>query len=106
MILKDTGHLVRMRGRTHDCAMDIRMDFIGGKWKTVILGHLKGGTRRFSELRRLIPENMLGLHRMNLENRGLVQRMAYPEVPPRVEYDLTPFGRTLLPVLDAITEWG
>jgi DNA-binding HxlR family transcriptional regulator len=89
--------------------MDIRMDVIGGKWKTVILWYLKGGTGRFSELRRLIPEitqNMLGLQRMNLEDRGLVRRMAYPEVPPRVEYDLNPFGRTLTPLLDAIAAWG
>jgi DNA-binding HxlR family transcriptional regulator len=89
--------------------MDVTMDFIGGKWKTVILWYLKGGTRRFSELGRLIPEiteKMLSIQLKDLEDRGLVQRTAYPEIPPRVEYSLTPLGRTLVPVLNAIAAWG
>ena len=91
------------------CAVGATLDFIGGKWKGVIVYHLLGGTKRFGELRRLIPDvtqRMLTLHLRELERDGLVHREVYREVPPRVEYSLTPFGETLLPVLQVIQTWG
>ncbi|MBS1738031.1 MAG: winged helix-turn-helix transcriptional regulator, partial [Bacteroidetes bacterium] len=82
--------------------MDITMHFIGGKWKTVVLWYLRNDKKRFSELKKLIPditEKMLSLQLKNLENDGIVGRKHYPEIPPRVEYYLTDFGKTLIPTL-------
>jgi len=82
---------------------------IGGKWKGVILYFLLGGTLRFSELRRKIPgitQRMLTLQLRELESDGLVERTVYAVVPPRVEYALSPFGRSLDPVLRALRDWG
>lgn len=91
------------------CAVEATMDVIGGKWKGVIVYHLLTGTKRFSDLRRLLPDitqRMLTLHLRALEQDGLVHREVYREVPPRVEYSLTAFGETLLPVLRIIEAWG
>jgi DNA-binding HxlR family transcriptional regulator len=91
------------------CAVEATMDVIGGKWKSVIIYHLLTGTKRFGELRRLLPDitqRMLTLHLRALEQDGIVHRQVYPEVPPRVEYSLTSFGETLLPVLRIIEAWG
>jgi DNA-binding HxlR family transcriptional regulator len=83
---------------------------ISGKWKPVILWHLlKRGTLRFSELRRLVPratQKMVTQHLRELEADGIVHREVYPQVPPRVEYSLTPAGETLRPVLKAMQRWG
>jgi DNA-binding HxlR family transcriptional regulator len=85
------------------------MSFIGGKWKALVLWYLKNHPRRFSELRNMlsgISEKMLSLQLREMEKDGLVRRTVFPEVPPRVEYELTDEGRTLLPALEAIAEWG
>ena len=82
---------------------------IGGKWKGVILFHLLDGTRRFGELRRLLPDvtqRMLTLQLRELEEADIVHREVYREVPPRVEYSLTPFGQTLEPILMLMRHWG
>ncbi|MER2999089.1 helix-turn-helix domain-containing protein [Pontibacter populi] len=95
--------------KTYHCAMDVTMDYIGGKWKTVVLWYLRNKTMRFGELKKQIPditEKMLSLQLKALEEDGLVKREVYPEVPLRVEYSLTEFGETLVPVLDAIAKWG
>jgi DNA-binding HxlR family transcriptional regulator len=109
MIVKGREYVVQMRGKHFHCAMDITMEFIGGKWKTVILWYLKSGTKRFGALSKLIPditEKMLSIQLKHLEESGLVERRSYAEVPPRVEYSLTALGRSLTPVLDAIASWG
>ena len=82
---------------------------IGGKWKVLILYHLVEQTQRFNELRRLLPEitqRMLTLQLRELEEDGLIHREVYPVVPPKVEYSLTDFGRTLLPVIGSMHQWG
>ncbi|MGZ3884622.1 MAG: winged helix-turn-helix transcriptional regulator [Bacteroidia bacterium] len=109
MILKGKEYVVKMRGNTYHCSLDITMDFIGGKWKTVVLWYLRNTTMRFGELRKQIPditEKMLSLQLKSLEEDGLVKREVFPEVPLRVEYSLTEFGKTLVPVLEAVAKWG
>ena len=82
---------------------------LGGKWKLLILWNLKDRQRRFSELKRLIPtisEKMLIQQLRDLEKDGLVHRHVYPQVPPKVEYSFTDYGRSLEPVLEVLCNWG
>jgi DNA-binding HxlR family transcriptional regulator len=95
--------------KQYNCPVEAALDVIGGKWKIVILCWLKQGTHRFGELRRQIPgisERMLTQHLRELERDGIVHRKAYPEVPPKVEYSLTPFGDTLRPIMVMLNKWG
>ena len=85
------------------------MEVIGGKWKGIILFHLMSKTMRFNELRRLIPEvtqRMLTKQLRDLESESLISRTVYAEVPPRVEYSITEYGKTLEPVIAALQAWG
>ena len=80
-----------------------------GKWKPAILFHLREQTRRFGDLRRCLPEvsqKVLTAQLRDMEKSGLVHREVYAEVPPRVEYSLTPLGRSLQPIMDAMRVWG
>jgi DNA-binding HxlR family transcriptional regulator len=82
---------------------------IGGKWKTLILWYLFQETLRFSELMRLldgVTQKMLTQQLRELESDGLVSRKVYPVVPPKVEYSITEYGKTLSSVLDSMAEWG
>lgn len=82
---------------------------LGGKWKLLILWNLKDCKRRFSQLKRLIPsisEKMLIQQLRELEKDGLVHRNVYPQVPPKVEYSFTDYGRSLEPVLKVLCDWG
>ncbi|MFP3801998.1 winged helix-turn-helix transcriptional regulator [Paraburkholderia sp. SIMBA_027] len=91
------------------CAVEVTLSVIGGLWKPVILFHLLREKRRFMELTRLMPnttQRMLTLQLRELEADGIVARHVYPQVPPKVEYELTPFGRTLAPVLVSLRQWG
>ena len=91
------------------CAVEVTLSVIGGLWKPVILFHLMHEKKRFMELTRLLPnttQRMLTLQLRELEADGIVARHVYPQVPPKVEYELTPFGETLAPVLISLREWG
>jgi DNA-binding HxlR family transcriptional regulator len=93
----------------YQCPVEATMDVIGGKWKIIIIHHLIPETRRFSELRRLIPQvtqRMLTSQLRELESYGIVHRKVYPQVPPKVEYSLTELGKTLEPVLLVMHDWG
>jgi DNA-binding HxlR family transcriptional regulator len=109
MVINSQEKVFIVKGKEYHCAMDITMDYIGGKWKTVVLWYLRKDKKRFSELRKLIPnitEKMLSLQLKDLENDGIVKRKVYRVVPPKVEYYLTDFGTTLIPMLEEIARWG
>ncbi|OWA35528.1 transcriptional regulator [Saccharibacillus sp. O16] len=93
----------------YTCPVAVTVDVIGGKWKGIVLHHLIEGPVRFNELRRLMPgttQRILTLQLRELERDGLVHREIYHQVPPKVEYSLTSFGRTLIPILDLMRSWG
>ncbi|WP_096332937.1 winged helix-turn-helix transcriptional regulator [Nannocystis exedens] len=95
------------RGET--CGLGAALDIIGGKWKPAILWQLHARPLRFGELRRLVPgisEKILFEQLRQLEDDGVVHREAHPEVPPRVEYSLTPAGAALNAAVHALAEWG
>lgn len=109
MIIDGEDYAFRLNDKSYHCALDVTMDYIGGKWKTVVLWYLRKEKKRFKELRRHIPgitEKMLSLQLKALEKDGLVKREVFAEVPPRVEYSLSEEGRSLIPVLEAIAAWG
>ncbi|MET3446175.1 helix-turn-helix domain-containing protein [Ralstonia sp. 1138] len=100
--------LKRLDGKS-GCAVEVTLSVIGGVWKPVILFHLLSGKKRFMELTRLIPnatQRMLTLQLRELEADGVIARHVYPQVPPKVEYVLTPLGESLAPVLISLREWG
>ena len=91
------------------CPVEAALEVIGGKWKGIILHHLLSETIRFNELRRLMPEitqRMLTKQLRELETDNLISRKIYPEVPPKVEYSMTDYGKTLLPVIRTLRLWG
>ncbi len=91
------------------CPVETTLMLIGSKWKVLILRDLMPGTKRFGELKRSIgsvSQKVLTAQLRDMEEKGLVNRKVYPEVPPRVEYSLTELGRSLKPILDAMQEWG
>ncbi|MCQ6563908.1 winged helix-turn-helix transcriptional regulator [Paenibacillus mendelii] len=91
------------------CPVETTLDVIGGKWKGIILYQLFDGTKRFNEFRRINPgitQFMLTLQLRELERDGIIHREVYKEVPPKVEYSLTDFGRTLEPLILSMKAWG
>lgn len=91
------------------CDVEATLSVIGGRWKPVLVCHLLAGRKRFGELRRLVPnatERMITLQLRELQADGVVSRTVYAEVPPRVEYDVTDFGRSLEPILIVMQDWG
>ena len=90
------------------CPVETTLSLIGGKYKALILWHLSAGTLRFSQLQKAVTATprMLTLQLRELENDGLISRTVYPEVPPRVEYAMTDLGRSLMPILSAMRNWG
>ncbi|WP_377887479.1 winged helix-turn-helix transcriptional regulator [Alkalihalobacillus sp. R86527] len=100
----------RTQDKTFNCEKELTLSVIGGKWKMLILWHLgKEGTKRFGELKSLMPgitQRMLVTQLRELEDDQIVNRKVYPVVPPKVEYFLTAQGETLMPILDSMYEWG
>jgi DNA-binding HxlR family transcriptional regulator len=92
-----------------DCPLTAAVNAIGGKWNLICLYWLNSGTRRFNELRRLMPDishKVLTETLRNLEEEGLITRTVYAEVPPRVEYSVSDHGQSLSPLIEAVRVWG
>lgn len=102
--------VIQFNGKEYPCCASLTMGVIGGKWKTVILYHLISGELRYNELRKLMPsvtERTLSLQLRALEDDGIVDRKVYNNKPPlKVLYILTDFGKTLIPVIQSIADWG
>ncbi|MCK6256225.1 helix-turn-helix transcriptional regulator [Fictibacillus sp. KIGAM418] len=99
-----------MKKNPEQCQVVVALDMIVGKWKPIIIQHLlSGDILRFNELRRLMPDitqRMLTLHLRELEEQDIVQRVVYPQIPPKVEYSITEYGKSLGPIMDAMHYWG
>ena len=110
MKINDKEILIELDGETYHCAMDVASKYLGGKWKTVVLWYLREEKKRFADLKNLIPQitdRMLSITLKQLEDDGMVDRTVYTSKPPlKVEYSLTDFGKTCLPMLTAIAHWG
>lgn len=107
----DGDHIKAVKAANEEkhCPTETAINLVGGKWKGMILFFLCDGTRRFNELKRLIPDitqRMLTKQLRDLEANGIVHREVYAVVPPKVEYSLTPLGEKLKPIVCALGEWG
>jgi DNA-binding HxlR family transcriptional regulator len=95
--------------KSYCCPVELALDMIGGKWKALILWNLMDATRRFSELRRALPkctEKMLVQQLRDLERAGLIERRGYAEVPPRMEYSMSTYGKRISPILSDLCAFG
>lgn len=95
--------------KQYNCFFQLATDIIGGKWKSYVLWSLKHGKKRNGELKRLIPsisQKMLTQQLRELESSGIVQRVVYPVIPPKVEYRLTKDGEKLIPILQQLHDWA
>ena len=101
---------VKHKEKLYPCPVSFAMDLVGGKWKAVILYYLKDGKKRYNELHKemhTVTEMTWSLQLKKLAKDGLITRKVYGKKPPiKVVYDLTEFGKTLIPVLQALNEWG
>lgn len=101
--------MITYNNTEYQCSMELTLALIGGKWKALILWRLNGTTLRFCELKRTLPkitQKMLTQQLRELEECGLVNRLIYTQVPPKVEYSLTAVGQSLLPILEDLSHWG
>jgi DNA-binding HxlR family transcriptional regulator len=92
-----------------NCGLDLVGEVLYGKWKIRLLWFINEGHRRPSDLQRKIPDaskRVLNMQLKELEKHELIAKQVFNEIPPRVEYDLTPFGKTLIPVINALGQWG
>ncbi|WP_411334751.1 winged helix-turn-helix transcriptional regulator [Metabacillus indicus] len=95
--------------KKYNIPVEATLEIIGGKWKCVILCHLTHGKRRTNELKKLMPnitQKMLTQQLRELEDDGVINRIVHPEVPPKVEYELSEYGWSLQSILDSLCAWG
>jgi DNA-binding HxlR family transcriptional regulator len=98
-----------MQKKKYNISVEATLEVIGGKWKCVILCHLTYGKKRTSELRRLIPgitQKMLTQQLRELEEDGVINRIIYQQIPPKVEYELSEYGWSLDGILSSLCKWG
>lgn len=95
--------------KEYKCSLEATMDVLSGKWRALILWHLLQENMRFSQIQKIVPgisKKVLSQHLRVLEKNDLINRIAYPEVPPRVEYEITDKGKTLSKALNELELWG
>jgi DNA-binding HxlR family transcriptional regulator len=100
---------IKFKDKKFNNSVELSLDIIGGKWKILIVWELKDGPKRYGELRKLLPKvthKMLTQQLRELEADEIITRKVYPEVPPKVEYSLTLLGKSIIPVIDLLSEWG
>lgn len=100
---------LEMKKKKYNISVEATLEVIGGKWKCVILCHLTHGKKRTSELKRLMPDitqKMLTQQLRELEEDGVINRIVYNQVPPKVEYELSEYGSSLESILNALCLWG
>ena len=103
------GGFMTDKSTNYTCPIEATLSLIGGKYKAIILWHLLNHTMRYSELHKKMPnatDKMLTQQLRELEKDGLITRTVYPVVPPKTEYSLTDFGKSLVPILNAMCDWG
>lgn len=101
--------MIEWNKKQYHCPVEVSMDLLSGKWKCLMLWHLNDGTKRYKELERIVPgvsQKMLTQQLKELERDGLITRTVYPEVPPRVEYQLTELGQSAFPILKLMHSWA
>ncbi len=97
------------KGKKYNSLVELSLDVLGGKWKIPIIWRLKDDPKRYSELRKSLPKvthKMLTQQLRELEEAEIITRKVYHEVPPKVEYGLTLLGKSVIPVIDILHEWG
>lgn len=95
--------------KTYSCPVEAAMDVIGGKYKAQIVYELIGGTKRYNEIQKALPQatpRMLSKQLKELEADGVINRTLYPVVPPKTEYSLTELGQSLIPIVESLCKWG
>lgn len=98
-----------LNGTFYYCPVDLTLRIVGGRWKGIVIWNLRDGVKRFGELKRslvTINDKMLSQVLRELEEQGVVHRKMYEVVPPKVEYSLTEEGRKLLPIMQAMSDYG
>ncbi len=101
--------MIKYNDTEYNCSMELTLDIIGRKWKPIIIWYLGKSPLRFNELRRTLPkitQKMLTQQLRSLEENGLINRHVFSQVPPKVEYSLTPLGESLLPILQDLCNWA
>ena len=109
MLKNNQNIVIKLNGKTFFCPVEVTMSIIGGKWTAPILWYLIDNTLRYGEIKKLlvtISERMLIKELKTLESNGLVKRKAYPVMPPKVEYSLSESGKSIVPLIKLISQWG
>ena len=99
----------QLNDKSYHCPVELTLNVVGGKWKVLLLWNMKGGVKRYGELKKLVPgitHKMLTQQLRELEDDGVISRKVYEIVPPRVEYSLTQRGEQLRPILEMMGQWG
>jgi len=99
----------KLNGTYYYCPVDLTLQIVGGRWKGIVIWNLRAGKKRFSELKRIlvtINDKMLSQVLRELEEQGVISRKVYEVVPPKVEYSLTKEGEKLLPIMQAMNDYG
>jgi DNA-binding HxlR family transcriptional regulator len=100
---------IELKGKKYNNPVELSLDIIGGKWKIPIIWSLKESSQRYGELKKSllkVTHKMLTQQLRELEADEIITRKVYPEVPPKVEYSLTLLGKSVIPVIDLLSEWG